>query len=594
MPHVLIIATVALGGGDISFAANLLTALAERSYATPLTVSLAVCKQAAGSAVDALEWLLASTCNAACVPLVSVGAFTRLSASEARSSGWEVRVDVAMHAACDQRPADAGDGFRGPQDVHSIDGIICGPLRLFDSAAQAFSNLYRDCCGSAGSLPVSPCRAAASPPMITLREFGQARFCRTWPVCTPPLTEGVTHDDAHININALPGNFGSELTGCCAPIDGRGGYCSFAPGLLSSHTTVARPTATASVHVDVSAGLLPTEGGIFHIPSSVLLHSAPGGSAPTCGCNVALAPYLLAYYRTQTHSLQAGFMAAHVASSIALEFGSVECTCSCGVRGGGDRVTLFLLTEITASTLSSLTHGVSRLPQIASVSTQLDDGASIANPFYSFAVAPSPLAATGCHTGTHGSDVGDGASCDKDGVPVDAHHANACASQAFSLSSHIATLAVSMVDGRSLQILVRHVPALPQPHFRALLRGSRAAIVTGDGSLNEAICLGTPFWYSAEPHKGDVRDGLIHRLQAFGAANPTAAAAVAGWWAQLDAVSRPGKSILSSGSRSVVMDVSDWHSIAAAATLFTSFLLDLPDMRLEDNLHALLMNLGVT
>jgi hypothetical protein len=45
-----------------------------------------------------------------------------------------------------------------------------------------------------------------------------------------------------------------------------------------------------------------------------------------------------------------------------------------------------------------------------------------------------------------------------------------------------------------------------------LLQQSAACIVTGDASLNEALCSGTPFWYAAEPHKGLVKRNLHERV----------------------------------------------------------------------------------
>jgi len=57
--------------------------------------------------------------------------------------------------------------------------------------------------------------------------------------------------------------------------------------------------------------------------------------------------------------------------------------------------------------------------------------------------------------------------------------------------------------------------AWPRPRFLQLLATSDAAVVTGDASLNEAICTGMPFWYAVPPHKVGVRQSLYCRVASY-------------------------------------------------------------------------------
>jgi hypothetical protein len=63
---------------------------------------------------------------------------------------------------------------------------------------------------------------------------------------------------------------------------------------------------------------------------------------------------------------------------------------------------------------------------------------------------------------------------------------------------------------RALTLRLVSLPslALPIAGFRVLLSCAAAAVVTGDASLNEALCFGVPFWYSCEPHKIGVQEAL--------------------------------------------------------------------------------------
>lgn len=78
---------------------------------------------------------------------------------------------------------------------------------------------------------------------------------------------------------------------------------------------------------------------------------------------------------------------------------------------------------------------------------------------------------------------------------------------------------------------------LPVPAFRSLLAGADAAVVTGDASLNEALCNGLPCWYAREGHKAGVDAPLRALLAGSGdsvAAVAAAPALVRRWYTHVD------------------------------------------------------------
>ena len=84
--------------------------------------------------------------------------------------------------------------------------------------------------------------------------------------------------------------------------------------------------------------------------------------------------------------------------------------------------------------------------------------------------------------------------------------------------------------GDDTPVTLQALHPLPPMAFQALLATAACAVVTGDATVNEALCFGVPFWYSAEPHKvfferdlqGCAR-GVVKRVWEF-LASPTAGA----------------------------------------------------------------------
>ena len=141
--HILLIATIAGGGGDIAFAANLLGCLP-----LGIPISLLLCKQAGGSAASALDELrsfntdtrFVTVCTSTRGPHDTLLNFNRLEGSA---------TSVA-------------------ELIPSV--IIQAPLRLFPSIADARAKLALVGYTALGS-------SAAPIRLVTLREFGQSSFC---------------------------------------------------------------------------------------------------------------------------------------------------------------------------------------------------------------------------------------------------------------------------------------------------------------------------------------------------------------------------------------------------------------------------------
>ncbi len=89
----------------------------------------------------------------------------------------------------------------------------------------------------------------------------------------------------------------------------------------------------------------------------------------------------------------------------------------------------------------------------------------------------------------------------------------AAAAAEGSIAAPLACMELT-IDSRIQKVRVCALPhtaagdALPLSEFRALLASSAACLVTGDSSLNEAICADRVFQYSCEPHKVDVEKSL--------------------------------------------------------------------------------------
>jgi hypothetical protein len=71
---------------------------------------------------------------------------------------------------------------------------------------------------------------------------------------------------------------------------------------------------------------------------------------------------------------------------------------------------------------------------------------------------------------------------------------------------------------------------LPPASFRRLLARAAAAVVCGDASLNEAICAGTPFWFSADGHKIFSEAELEGLVRSLAASSPGAGTLPAALW----------------------------------------------------------------
>lgn len=496
----LILATVAAGGGDVAFAVQLIEAIATRG---PKRLLVCVCAQSSAEPAAAVEGILNGLLPTGKACVVAVRAAKRARDAAEPVSDWRVLI--------------TDFDFGGL----SVRGVLQGPLRCFDNGQAAAAALC------------SPFPLAERPiPLLTVREFGQAAFC-------PPCP-------------ALSG-------GCWAPRDAW--------------------AAAPSKHLDVSSGLLPDcELGVFRIgmPSAsdgarICIAQAPAASTEAGGAagqldaaaaagasrSVALIglpqlPYIVGYFRTERHCRQLGRLTAaflrlsRMPARAAAEAAGTHAAAAGASSGGGGSAAPASAVECAtaAQSVVVLTPFVTEAAFAAFRSGLADVGVASA----AGAAAAGTVEAAGA------------ASPAGEARPWSAHIS--CGSEKIAHASIVRSWACSLPDAIvsaesvTIHLLDTHAVRLSMQHFRCLLAGAAGAIVTGDASLNEALCCasapadadgtallkGLPFWYSAEPHKRDVDIGLRAAVAAEAVSRPIIAL-----WDLLDA-----KTMLKAGDEAAV------------------------------------------
>lgn len=491
----LVVATVAAGGGDVAFAVQLIEALASRG---PRRLVLCVCAQATAEPHAAAERILngLSPAGRACVAAVRASKRTRDSAEP----------------VCDWRVLNSMLDTRGL----SLQGVLQGPLRCFDNGHAAAAALCSPLLSTDGPIP-----------LLTVREFGQSAFC---PPC-PALSSGC---------------WSSRDAWAAAPSK----HIDVSAGLLADRELgvfrISMPPASDGARVCVSPACAAVAGGAGAAgrPDAAAAEGTSGGFAARHDGTPRL-PYIVGYFRTERHCRQLGRLsaaflrlssmsaavAARAADSAVVGAASGAGTAgsdSFGIGAAGsaaDGATARVASFSTAAQAVVVLMPFVTDAAFAAFCSGLADVGITTMPFHAAAAAAAD--ATG--GGGAASAAGDVALPLAAQVSFGSERLASFSVAAPVIRSWACSLpAATAASPRSITIHVidTHAVRLPTQYFRCLLAGASAAIVTGDASLNEALCcasapwqtddgstdaerlLGLPFWYSAEPHKRDVDVGL--------------------------------------------------------------------------------------
>jgi hypothetical protein len=480
---VLVVATLAGGRGDITFAANLLHALDAAGARVSLAVSAQSGLDAGRCALDLLR-AVAATASPEQAGNSSGGLVQRLlSLHTYNHQGGRVEalnIAATVTSQCGDETASSAPAAAFQTASWGVAApppslVIQGPLALFASGADVPAELAG--CG----LSVAGCAGRPSHvlPLLTVREFGQAAFC-------------------------------------------------------------ARPSPSG-LTLDVSAGLAEAELGVFTVPRGAAAAASTSHSAalPVCGgalgscCTPQAAPYFVAYFRTARHGRCAGRM---LASGLALSLQTLV-----GVHHGtpaclaGAMVIAAAPTALQA-TMEPVAPGVVR--RVADLYAPIDDASlsQLLRGRVADLYAPIDDASLSqLLRGLSGHPAVLSVAVEAEQLPDTDASAVGCAGESSGL---VATTAAGRVVAHVLVVTLRGADtaatsasgvappppapplvirvalhdvfalALPVPAFRALLAGAEAAVVTGDATLNEALAEGVPFWYSAEGHKARVAAAL--------------------------------------------------------------------------------------
>jgi len=454
----LYIATVAGGGGDTAFAQHLLRSLLQPPPGgSDICVFLAICSQAAADGFAAARAILQA--DSGIHPrLQAVRVFERGAGDRVHAlSGWRT-----AEGALSGRLADAP----GPS-VDDIGAVLQGPLRCFDSGAHAVTQ----CVGpsgfssSDGAEPGHACARAV--PLITVREFGQAAFCRPPSVAWTPASTG-------------------ELDASAGLATGRG-------LLVGLHSGAAAAAPQATHEIPLAGGEL----GIFDIPMPhgamrARCHLVDPGLGPArtaelavvptaAGVGVATAagveggsarsadsavPYVVGYFRTDRHARQLGrLVACHGIMTCAI--GEKDGTSSPDSSRSATRAigsVAVLLPSTSATAMRAFKQGLQDVLADAVVEAGADH---VSGQLLSWLFSASESCGATVRTGSVAADATASCSVVQQGAT---HRLN--------------------VPALGLVIIVADIHAckLPNAQFRQLLAGAAAAVVTGDATLNEVLC----------------------------------------------------------------------------------------------------------
>lgn len=383
----------------------------------------------------------------------------------------------------------------------SIAAVVQGPLRCFDTGSIAAATVLGPEVAVDGAIP-----------LLTVREFGQSAFCQAMSAAEDPWAAApLRHLDLSSGLSAA-----REL------------------GIFR----INMPPAMRGPRISVASTAEPLAA---HAGVSILGVDAATGKSSLCRETRPL-PYLVGYFRTERHCRQLGRLvgafakmsctvleppARALAEDITSGIGTASVQASACVVGG-------------AGAAGSTDHGSTSCAE---------DCVVVFMPFLTeaaFSALCNGLADVGISAVTH---------CTSAITPLEAATSSLYSAHLnFDCTEHVESKVVrtqsfSSLDGRSLMVHVldMHSVKLPMQQFRRLLAGAAAAVVTGDASLNEALCCGIsssagstdaglPFWYSTEPHKRDVDSALRAELKDIGSSD---AQAVCALWDLLDSSNVP-------------------------------------------------------
>ena len=496
-----LIATIGGGGGDISFATSAAACLV-RHFA----LSVVVVRQSGGESG------------------ATSAAFVRALAINGISASRDLRAFASATRRADALDFDDdcdGEVLRALHASPLPRLIVQAPLRLFHDAASAIACIY----ASRPSLVVEPHNAhmvgkldvMKSTRLITLREFGMQYFC----------------NEDRLGAESIDRSSG---LGC-----GELGIWAIQPPRLEAVDAVrsaVRGAMSKGLAGDNTALFVGYFRGATHCPmfmrlvvAAMRLRVAPVGCASS-GVRDAQGGDSPAAVRVRDGSSPCNAVCCMLGGDALLRGGVIEraamsMPCVTSARAFFDHAGASKPTD----PISAVGSGVASADRWA---RGVAGGVEL-----TIDVSPDIDVEGAASVAEGGNDRGAAASPDAD---------------ARGRHPHTLRLLLIIVD---LDMLGDGLP-LPLDDFRAVLAAATAAVVTGDGTLNEALAFGTPFGYAAAGHKG----GVASALAAEAARGGAAADVVACLWAVLAPLRRTAQgSACSDGQHS-------WSALRAAVSRY--------------------------
>ncbi len=328
----LYVASVAGGGGDVAFAGGVLRALLGPG-APPVALALCVVKQAGGSAAAALLELARDVPAPLLARLRSVRLLER--------AGAGARAAAAEPQLLEQLPPLLRSLLLDRAARADADVVLQGPLRVFGSGAEALA-----AASDSGPLaseqlpppPPPPPPLPRQPRLVTIREFGQARFA----ALSEPAHAG--------DIDASAGLAHGEL------------------GVFDVRSQLVEDVIAHDEAFGAGAAL-PQPRTPLALDEELLALLPAGAARDAVGAAAAPRPFVVGYFRTARYAAAFG---RAVASALALDAsagtGGDAAGSAADAADGGDLVVFMPVGDATAA--AHFLSGLRSHPHVAAVESE--------------------------------------------------------------------------------------------------------------------------------------------------------------------------------------------------------------------------------